>query len=127
MRPMNSIWVFGCYMMGLGVCLASAPNLVMGLLRLPETHEPWPRILGALLVVFGAYYVVAYRERLVAFARVTVPGRLALAAFCIVLVVLQQVRWTLLLAIAVDMAGAIWTAIELRRTITPGPEVGPGC
>lgn len=68
-------------------------------------------------LVFGAYYVTAYRERLVAFARVTVPGRLALAAFCILLVLLQQVKWTLLLAITVDIAGAIWTALELRRLI----------
>jgi drug/metabolite transporter (DMT)-like permease len=118
MRPMNSMWVFGSYMMALGVCLASAPNLATGLLALPETHEPWPRILGALLVVFGAYYVTAYRERLVAFARVTVPGRLALAAFCILLVLLRQVKWTLLLAIAVDIAGALWTALELRKQKT---------
>ena len=51
--------------------LITTPNTVLGLLGMASATEPWIRVLGVVVGVLGAYYIVAARAELTAFFRAT--------------------------------------------------------
>jgi glutathione S-transferase len=71
----RSLVVFGGYLLANAVGLIFAPNLVLGLLGLPGTTEPWIRVLGLVAGVIGYYYIFAARNGLRPFYRASVHGR----------------------------------------------------
>ena len=109
-----SIRVFGVYLLVLGPALILAPNLVLGPFGIPVPSDAWIRVVGVLAFVLGFYYVAASRHGLVPFYRATVVGRafvfVGFAAFAL----LGLAPPTLALFGAVDLAGAVWTAVALR-------------
>ena len=110
-----SVVIFGAYLIGLGAILTLAPNVLLAIFRIPETNEFWIRILGALLVVIGYYYVEGGRHGSLWLMRASVPGRLGVAAVLGALVVGGVAPPVMALFAAVDVAGATWTAVALRR------------
>src|SRR5215213_3720213 len=74
-----SILVFGTYLVGLGLTLLLAPNVLLGIFGIPRTDEIWVRILGAVLAVIGYYQIQAARQRSEWFMRASVLGRAAIA------------------------------------------------
>jgi hypothetical protein len=113
-RAARSVLVFGAYIVGLGLLLATAPALVVGPFGFPEPQEPWIRVLGVVVFVLGCYYAQAARQEVTAFFRWTVWGRCVILAGFTLLVVAGQVAPALVLFGVVDAAGAAWTALELR-------------
>ena len=114
-----SIRVFGIYLLVLGPALILAPNLVLGPFGIPVPSDVWIRVVGILVAVLGYYYVEAARSGLVPFYKATIAGRafvfVSFAAFAL----LGQAPPTLVLFGAVDLAGAVWTAVALRAA-APG-------
>ena len=53
-RSALSLRVFGFYLLGTGALLVFAPNLLLGLVRLPPTHEIWIRVLGVVVFIVGS-------------------------------------------------------------------------
>ena len=108
-------FVFGIYVVAVGVVVLLVPNLLLSIFGLPTTSEVWIRVVGAIALPLGFYYIEAARTEATAYFRVSVWGRaffaLSLAAF----VVLGLSRWPLVLFGLIDLAGAGWTAFELRR------------
>src|SRR5688572_5591502 len=72
-----SLFVFGMYLIGMGLGLVVMPNFVLGTLGLPATDEVWPHVVGALALVLAFYYISAARADLRSFAQWTVPARIA--------------------------------------------------
>jgi hypothetical protein len=115
MNASRTVFYWGFYVILAGVAVLAVPNLLFSVLGVPTTSDPWPRVVGALAIPLGLYYVVAGRAEEMAFVRATVVGRplwflglLAIAAF-------GGLPWQIMLFGVVDLAGAAWTAFELAR------------
>lgn len=111
----RSIAVFGGYLLGLGAILLIAPNVLLKLFLMPETAEVWIRVVGMLAGFLGVYYFQAARRNLVDFFRWTVPVRASVPLFFGAFVVTGLAGPMLIAFGIIDLAGAIWTAVELRR------------
>jgi hypothetical protein len=101
------------------------PNALIGVLVVPATDEPWIRLLGMVLLVLSSrYYLVAARDELTAFIRVTVLGRLVMAVGVIVSLSVWQ-PWAAILFGLVDIASAMWTRAALRQDVCLLPATAP--
>ena len=112
----KSVFGFGLYLAAMGLGLLAAPNQVLAPLGFPPADESWLRVVGVLALVLAAYYLLAARAGLTAFARWTVGVRLAVFVAFIALALLRLAPPPLALLGTVDLAGAIWTLLALRRT-----------
>ena len=124
-RAAVSVFVFGIYLLVVGALLVSVPNAFLGLSGLPPTTEVWVRVVGVLVLCLGTYYTLAARAGIRDFLRWTVPVRAGVMVFFTVFVVLRLVAPPLLVFGAVDLAGAVWTALALRAdTLGPAARAG---
>lgn len=106
---------FGIYVVAAGVVLLLAPNLLLSIFGLPTTSEVWIRVVGALAIPLGFYYIEAARAQDTSFFRISVWGRVFFALSLATFVVFGLSRWPLALFGLIDVAGAGWTAFELHR------------
>ena len=120
-----SVRVFSIYMIAFGSALIVAPNLILSIFAVPETHEVWIRIVGLLVLVIGYLDFMASRNELLLFFRWTVAARLSVPIFFIAFVVLGFAPPILILFGAIDAAGAIWTAVCLRKDSVAQPGSQP--
>jgi hypothetical protein len=114
-RPARTILAFGIYCVAVGAILIFAPNFLLGLLGLEPTREPYFRVLGVVVMTLGFYYVAAARQEVTPFFRWTVWGRPFVLAAFLAMVLAGAAPPILILFGAVDAAGAVWTALALRR------------
>lgn len=114
-RAARSLLVFGVYLFVLGLALAIAPNAVTRLVGVPETREPWLRLVGALAINIGAYYGTAAIRGLRPIVVASVPARLAIPLWLLAFVLFADADRGVMIFGLADLAGAIWTAAELRR------------
>ena len=110
-----SVRMFSIYMIVFGSALIVAPNLILPIFAVAETHEVWIRIVGLLMLIVGYLDFMASRNELLLFFRWTVAARLTVPVFLIAFVVLGFAPPILILFGAIDAAGAIWTAVCLRK------------
>jgi hypothetical protein len=110
-----SVRVFSIYMIVFGSVLIVAPNIILSIFAVAETHEVWIRIVGLLMLIVGYLDFMASRNELLLFFRWTVAARLSVLVFLIAFVVLGFAPPILILFGAIDAAGAIWTAVCLRK------------
>ena len=109
-----SVLAYGIYLIVLGVIYMIIPNVPLKLFGFQPTTEPWIRVMAAMVLIVGYYYVQAARHRLTAFYRWTLHCRVFFPLFTVVLVAADMVEPMLLLFGLIDLAGAIWTALALR-------------
>ena len=114
--PARTIFWFGCYLLVLGTTLVLFPNAVLGLFRVAPTVEVWIRVTGMLVLILGAYDVLAGLSELHQFIRWSVPLRASVIFFFAVFVLLGYAPAILLLFGLIDLACAGWTWFALRRT-----------
>jgi hypothetical protein len=110
----RSVFVFGLYLLVIGIVLLVAPNFLLGMFLLPSTSEVWIRIVGMLVLFLGFYYIQAARKEMTDFFRWTVHVRSSLIVFFAAFVLLGFVSLPLILFGVVDLLGAIWTSLALR-------------
>jgi len=108
-RSARSIFVFGCYVIALGLMMLLAPNRLLGFFNQPETTEVWIRCAGMLLLLLGAYYLLAARAGLTQFFLWTVWGRSLVILFFMAFVALKMAPPIFLAFGLADLAGAAWT------------------
>jgi len=113
-RATTSIRVFAIYLVFLGATLIAAPDLVLAPFGFPHSPEVWVRVVGVLAAVLGLYYFVAARFELVPFYRATIVGRIFVFLSFGALALFGFSPPSLVLFGAVDLAGAVWTALSLR-------------
>ncbi len=115
-KAARSIFVFGIYLVVIGLGFLLAPNVPLDLLGFPTTTEPWIRVVGMLLLILGYYYIRVAPNELTAFFRLTVHGRASVFVFFVAFVVLGLAQPMLILFGVVDLLAAIWTAQALRNS-----------
>jgi uncharacterized membrane protein len=114
----RSVFVFGLYLLVLGIVLLVAPNFLLGIFFLPSTTEVWVRVVGMLVLFLGFYYTQAARKEMTDFLRWTVYVRSTVIVFFAVFVLLGFASPPLILFGVVDLLGAIWTGLALRSPKT---------
>ena len=114
-KASTSVYVFGIYMIGQGLTLLLAPNMLRKFMQLTETNEVWIRLLGVTLMVLGYYYIRAARVNFVEFFGWTVHMRLAQFGIVGALVLLNIAHPVVLGFAAVEAASGLWTFWALRK------------
>ncbi len=112
----RSVYVFGVYLLLLGLVLVLVPNLLLGMFFLPSTTEVWIRVVGMLILFLGIYYVQAARHALTDFFPWTVYVRSTVIVFFAAFVLLGLAPAPLILFGVFDLLGAIWTGMALRSS-----------
>ncbi len=110
----RSVQIYGLYLVIVGLILLFVPNMLLLLFGFPPTKEPHIRLLGAVVVCVGYFYLVAAAEDLRPFAKATVYGRAWIFLSFVGLVALGLTKPMALLFGALDLAGAAWTWSSLR-------------
>ena len=111
----RSVFVFGAYMIPLGIGLIAVPNFLLAMFSLPSTREVWIRTLGMLLLWMGYVFVQAARKEMTEFFRLTVHFRILVIFLLTAFVLLGYATAPLILFGVADFLGASWTAWTLRR------------
>ena len=111
----KSLVPFGVYMMVVGLALLAVPDAIITLLGFEAVEDVWIRLFGWMLISAGYLYIQVGRSGHEVFARATVLVRLPVVLVHLVLFLLELAPPMLLAFGAVDLVGALWTAIALRR------------
>ena len=117
-KSARSVFVFGLYLVVLGIILLVAPNFLFGIFAVPSTNEVWIRVVGMLVLFLGVYYTQAARKEMTDFFRWTVYLRSTVIIFFAVFVLSGLVSSPLILFGFIDLLGAIWTGLALRSLRT---------
>ena len=106
-----SMFVFGIYVILLGIILMVVPNVLLSIFGLPTTTEVWVRVVGMLVFLIGYYYIRASRneKEMINFYRWTVHARSSVIIFFIIFVAFGLVKPILILFGIVDLLAAVWT------------------
>jgi hypothetical protein len=113
-NPSQSIFVFGIYVLLVGLSLFLLPNFVTGVFALPATSEPWIRALGAVAIALAGYYIQASRDNNIPYYRMSVWGRVVFSVLVVVIAVTTPDYLNMGLFAVVDLLGAAWTWYALR-------------
>ena len=111
-----TVFVFGWYILVNAVVLLAAPNLMLSMLGLEPTREPWLRLLGLMTLALSFYYIQAAREEVTAFFRLTMWGRSIILVGTIALAVAGLIPTVIVVFGLIDGAGAAWTGKALRAS-----------
>lgn len=114
-KAAKSMFVFGLYLVIVGLGLMVAPNTALGLFGVAETNEPYIRLVGMLSLVLAYFYLRAASLELTPFFHWTVHTRLAAMVLFVAFVILDVGEPPVLLFGVADVAGAIWTYLALRQ------------
>lgn len=114
-----SVFVFGLYLVFLGLGFLIIPNTVLSLFNAPGTDEVWVRVVGMLLLGLAYYYLAAARLGLRPFFRFTVHGRSMVILFLVVFAYLKLIVPSIIYLGLIDLLAAIWTAVALRSESEP--------
>ena len=111
-----SMFVFGIYVILLGIILMMVPNAFLAIFGLPATTEVWIRVVGMLVFLIGYYYIRASRneKKMISFYRWTVHARSSVIIFFIIFVAFGFAKPILILFGVIDLLAAIWTWTTLH-------------
>lgn len=110
----RSLFLFGVYVVAVGVAFIVAPDPLVRLLALPAATVGWARVVGLMAIVIGAYDIAGSRAECMPYIRASIPVRFGFFAGTILLVLVGEMPVTVALVGAIDMAGAVWTGVALR-------------
>lgn len=116
----KTIYYFGFYLYAVGLTLIFVPNLLLGTLKMPETHEVWIRVVGVLAFCLGYYYHRSGANNDLAFVRLTVPTRMFVFLCFLVFVLMEYVSAVLVIFGTIDLLGAAWTWAAWKKEARAG-------
>lgn len=114
MTSARTVFVFGLYLVLVGLGLALVPNTVLTTLGFAPTQDFWARASGGLVLCLATFYLVAARANLTVLIRTTIYLRFAVFGFLGGLVLFQFAPRQLALFGLVDLIAALWTASALK-------------
>ena len=99
----RSVCYFGFYLYVVGITLIAEPNFLLSTFKIPETSEVWIRVAGVLAFSIGYYYHRMGAGNVASFFKHTVS------------VLLEYISPALIIFGVVDLAGAAWTWLALKK------------
>jgi uncharacterized membrane protein len=115
MKAAKTVLYFGFYLYAVGLVLLVAPNFLLSVFQLPETEEVWIRVVGVLTLAIGFYYHQTGSKNITAMVPLTVVARLFVFFAFTAFVLLKFVSPALLLFGVVDLIGAVWTWMTMKK------------
>lgn len=111
----KSIYYFGLYLYLVGATLIFIPDIFLSAIRMPATNEIWIRVLGVIVGLLGFYYHQSGAKNISAFFPLTIPTRIIVFTVFLVFFILKMASPMMVGIGAVDLAGAIWTFMALKK------------
>jgi hypothetical protein len=111
----KSVCYFGFYLYVVGLTLIFLPNVFLQTLQLPSTNEVWIRIVGILVFNIGYYYHRTGMSNNQSFFKLTIPTRILVFIAFATFVVLEYTSSILIAIGAIDLLGAVWTWLALKK------------
>ena len=108
-----SIFAVSFYEIIVGIGFLFIPNVLLPLFKLPQTFEPWIRVVGAMAILIGFYHINIAQMELSSFYWVTIYGRLGFVVVVGMFVVLKKIPTVLLLFGIIDLLAAGWTYLAI--------------
>ncbi len=108
-----SIVVYSIYLGLSGLGMALIPNVLLGVFRLPPTHEVWVRLFGFLALVLAVKGINGALLDLISVMQLDVITRTFFSLFLTVLTILGLSPPILLIFAAIDFAAAVWTQVTI--------------
>ena len=113
-RAARTIFVFGLYLGLTGLTFGTVPNLALPLLGLPGTTEPWIRVVGVLALALAYFFIRSARAESRDFFGWTVHVRLFVFTSFVILAFVYGLPSLAVFGL-IDLLGATWTFLALRR------------
>ena len=111
----RSVHVFGIYLLIVGGMLLGAPNVLLTVIGLSPTTEPWIHVAGIPVMAMGMLFASSARAENRWFFRASVWVRVFAFISFVMLAVLQIAPAVVVGFGAVDAIGALWTRLSLRE------------
>ena len=111
----KSVFYYSFYMLGMGSSLLFFPNTILGLFGFEPTTDIWIRVLGLFAFCAGILYFYCGRTNQTGFFRISVTERIIFFFGMVGIVLFLRVDPLIALVGSVDLFGAIWTALTLRK------------
>ena len=111
----KSIFIFGLYALVMGFVLLFIPHLILPLVGIPFSNEPWLFLLGFVLMCSSYYYLRSAWKGEDDFALYTIHTRFASPVLVAFLISTGKADWHFLSFGIVDGLGGLWTWIEFKR------------
>jgi uncharacterized membrane protein HdeD (DUF308 family) len=111
----KSLYVFGIYLLILGILLVVIPNVLLPLFQLPETNEVWIRVVGVLVFCLGLYYFFMAPTNNTLFMTLSVYVRGTIIVWFTLFVLLDWISPSLIIFGLIDLLAAGWTYFALRK------------
>ena len=116
----KSIYFFSFWVLFNGIALLLIPEFFLGLLGVDESAAIVARIFGMVLLYLAFYYFMAGRQgQMTDFYRWTTYTRPTALIFAIIFFVTGQVSWLLIPFVMIDLLGALWTHLALKKDARP--------
>ena len=116
MQKFTSLTVQMVYVALTGISLIFMPNTLLGLFDLGSTSEVWIRILGLIVLSLAIVYYGILKSGNKEVVQTTVYSRLFVGAGIMIFALMGFSKMTLTLFAGVDIATAIWTYMELKKS-----------
>lgn len=112
-----SMWIWAVMVSVLGLAFLANPSFPAALFHLtvPASAVVWAKLFGLALVAYSCAYYLGAVQRYVPFMRVSVALRVSLSIVVGAMVATKQLPLAFVQMSALDLAGAIWTGMELRK------------
>ncbi len=111
----KSVFYYSFYMMGMGLGLLFIPNILLGAFGFASTSDIWIRILGLFAFCAGMLYFYCGRTNQTGFFRISVTERIVFFLGMVGIVLFLRANPLLIAIGSVDLLGAIWTALTMRK------------
>jgi hypothetical protein len=114
-RAAMSIFIFGIYIIFLGITFLFVPEIMFLMLAYPTPPDIVSRIMGMVFMFLAYLYIRAALEGMTKFFMWTVHTRVLVIIFFSIFAALQLVNPLIIMFGVVDLAGALWTFWALRK------------
>jgi hypothetical protein len=111
----KSVFYFGLYLYVVGLTLVIAPDFLLSLTQMPATKEVWIRVVGLIVIAIAFYYQQSGSKNIVSFFPLTVAARIFIFCGFVAFVLLKLASPMLVGFGIVDLLGAIWTWLALKK------------
>ena len=111
-----SLTVQAIYVLLTGLQLIFVPNMLLGMFGFESTAEIWIKVLGIVVLSLSIIYYAISKQNNTDVVRATVWSRLFVGTGFVLLVLSGQAKSSLILFAGIDIATAVWTWLELKKT-----------
>ncbi len=111
----RSIYYFGFYLILTGITLTVFPNVMLGMMGIPETTEVWIHLLGIIVFNMGLAYIIIAPSNNTLFLTFTVYARASVFVWFLIFYFINLAPAQLIIFGVIDLVGAAWTYSALRK------------